>query len=252
MVSLDQKFVTVEKGKQSFDYVLKLSSLSSGNRITIPFNSHKRLQYWLSKPGAVLKQACQISEDRMKLYVEFPDEAPRTTGRVLGVDVGINKLLTTSDNVFLGTTWKALSLKIRRCKVGSAGRQRAYRERDQFINRTVNLLPWSELRAIGIEDLKGMKTGKSKNRGKAFRKALAPWLYRRLLNRIEVKAEENRVRPLRVPAANSSRECPRCGMVSKLNRTGENFVCIRCGHAADADYVGASNVLARTMQILGS
>jgi hypothetical protein len=251
-ISLDAKFVSIEEGEKSFDYALRLSTLRSGKKVTIPFNAHKRLQYWLSKPGASLKQACQLSENCLKLYVEIPDDIPQSSGRVLGVDIGINKLITTSDNQQIGKNWRQLSTRIRAAKPGSENRKQLCRARTQFINHAVNQLPWSELSAIGIEDIKGMKTGKKATRGKTFRKALAPWLYRQLLSRIEVKASENRVRCLRVPAVNSSRECPRCGMVSKLNRRGEDFTCVSCGHNADADYVGASNILTRTLTILGS
>lgn len=54
------------------------------------------------------------------------------------------------------------------------------------------------------------------------------------------------------PPANTSRECPSCGTVSVDNRHGENFLCVACGYKADADFVGALNVLARTRRLLGS
>jgi hypothetical protein len=41
-------------------------------------------------------------------------------------------------------------------------------------------------------------------------------------------------------------------LVSKDNRRGESFCCTSCGHAADADTVGAVNGLVRTRQLLGS
>jgi putative transposase len=120
------------------------------------------------------------------------------------------------------------------------------------MNKVVNQLPWTELNTIGIEDIKSLKKGKKQNRGKVFRKALAPWTYAKLLKRIEVKAQENRVRLVKVSPAYSSQECPVCGMVSKMNRKGEDFNCIRCSYKADADYVGAVNVLVRTLQTMGS
>ena len=47
-----------------------------------------------------------------------------------------------------------------------------------------------------------------------------------------------------VPAANTSRTCPACGHVSAENRRSQAvFACVSCGHAANADHVGALNVL---------
>lgn len=49
-----------------------------------------------------------------------------------------------------------------------------------------------------------------------------------------------------VDARNTSRTCPECGHGAKENRvTQANFACVRCGFAANADHVGATNVLNR-------
>src|SRR5512147_971438 len=49
-----------------------------------------------------------------------------------------------------------------------------------------------------------------------------------------------------VDARNTSRTCPECGYIAKENRvTQAEFECVRCGLAANADHVGAMNVLNR-------
>ncbi len=45
--------------------------------------------------------------------------------------------------------------------------------------------------------------------------------------------------------AYTSQECPNCGYVHKDNRNGEEFICIKCGFAENADVVGAWNILRR-------
>src|SRR5437016_5211690 len=91
------------------------------------------------------------------------------------------------------------------------------------LNSNINQLPFNNVRVIGVEALHDMKRGKQSIRGKSFRKAMAPWTYRRVLNRIECKAQENRVLLVRVDSANTSRTCPACGAVHKDNRRGEKF-----------------------------
>jgi hypothetical protein len=249
---LDAKFVSVEVGQKSFDLILRLSVLRKGSRITLPTRRTRVLNKWLSRPGARWIQGCALSEEGIILWVEIPDEEPRLEGRVLGIDLGLNKLLSSSDGHFYGTDFKRIRDKIRRRKPGSKGRQRAFRERENYINATLNQLPWEELSVLGVEALQDMKRGKQKNRGKNFRKAIAPWTYRWALNRASHKAPENRVRLVENDPANTSRECPQCGTVRKENRRGETFHCVHCGYTADADYVGAVNVLARTLATLGS
>lgn len=47
-----------------------------------------------------------------------------------------------------------------------------------------------------------------------------------------------------VPPKNTSRTCPECGHVSAENRKSQaHFECVSCGHEANADVVGAINVL---------
>jgi Putative transposase DNA-binding domain len=123
--------------------------------------------------------------------------------------------------------------------------------RDHYINHAVKQLPWHRLLAIGFEDLNGLKRGKSPTRGKNFRIAAAPWTYRRVRQRIECLALENRVLPVAVDPRGISRTCPACGEDDRRNRTGEVFRCIACGHKGDVDFVGARNISTKILAALG-
>lgn len=248
---LDAKFVVIEDGRGSFDLIVRLSTLHKRHPIVIPTKHTAVSRKWLARNGARLIQGCALSENALTIFVELPEEPPKEEGDVLGMDIGVNKLLSTSDGQHYGREFKAIRDKIRRRKPGSKSRQRAHRERDHFINRTLNQLPWANLRALGVEDLHDMKRGKGK-RGKAFRKAMAPWTYRQVLTRATLKAQENRVLLVAVDPANTSRTCPACKVVSKKSRKGEDFKCISCLHEEDADTVGALEILDRTLRLLGS
>jgi IS605 OrfB family transposase len=247
---LDGKFVSVEPGRKSFDLIVRISSLEKGHRITVPTRKTEPLNKWLKRGDFI--QGCGLSETGLVLWVGCEDQEPKTSGRSLGIDQGVNKLLSDSDGKFYGKDFKIIRDKIKRRVRGSKGKLRAIRERENFINRNLNLLPWTEINTLGMEDLKGLKKGKRKDRDKNFRKAMAPWTYRQVLNRTKAKAEENRVRLLLVPPANTSRTCPQCRVVSKKSRIGEYFRCVACDHTQDADIVGALNVLDRTIRLTGS
>jgi IS605 OrfB family transposase len=248
---LDSRHVIVEDGEHAFDLIVKLSTLKSGNRTIIPTKHTTMTRKWLSKPNAKFIQGCALSESSLTLWVDVPVQSDKQDGRVIGIDMGVNKLMADSDCNFYGRDFKSISSKIRRKKPKSEAKQRAIKERDNFIGRAVNQLPWSKLKAIGVEDLTGIKTGKKKNRGRQFRKAMAPWIVRQVVNRISNKASENRVRLIKVNPTNTSRTCPICGGVSKENRKGEMFQCIACGYKGDADHIGALNILAKTFVTLG-
>jgi hypothetical protein len=243
--------VTVEEGRKSFDLVVKLSTLHPRERIAIPTRKTRVINKWLSMPGARIIQGCALSEKALVIWIEFPEPPKRQTGDIIGIDVGINKLLVTSENEIIGDDWKAVSAKVRRRRSGSKGKRRARIARDRYVNRKVRQLPWYRLQAIGFEDLKGLKTGKSKSRGKNFRIAAAPWVYRRVRQRIECLASENRVRPIAVDPRGTSRTCPECGEEDRRNRKGEAFRCVACDHMGDADFIGARNVSIKALAALG-
>ena len=237
---------TVEPGRGSFDFVLKISGLVTGKRIMLPFKSHKRLNYWLAKPGAKLLNGCIINGEKAVLWIDLPDLPVKSDGDKLGIDIGLNKLMVDSDGEIYGTRIKEICAKVRRKKSGCKGKQRARRERDQYIRWAVKRLPWSRLKIVAVEQLKNLKTGKKSNRSKLFRKTIAPWTYCQALERIGQLAEENRVLVVTINPRGTSRTCPSCSWEAKANRVGEKFLCQVCGYNADADFVGAQNIIAKT------
>ncbi len=244
---LDAKFVTVREADLShFDYIVKLSTLKKGTRMAIPFCSHSRLQHWLDKPEAQLKDGCILPPDYLTLWVEMPDPTTKTTGDEIGADIGYDRLLVTSDGEILDDgDHKRICQKIARKTSGSKAIRKARKERHNHIGAVVNRLPWSAIKTIVVEDLKHLKRGKRTNRNKNFRKALSPWTYRQVIARIKQKAQEYGVLVVAVDPRNTSRECPMCGAANKENRQGAVFCCVSCGHRDNADKVGAINILRR-------
>lgn len=75
--------------------------------------------------------------------------------------------------------------------------------------------------------------------------------WRQFLGILHGKAEKAGRRVVGVNARNTSRTCPPCGHVATGNRVNQaEFVCQRCRHTANADIVGAVNVLSRAGLVL--
>lgn len=237
------------KGEE-FDYAVKLSGLVKGSPITIPIRSHRVLSKWLAMDGAKLKNGVVLGDDYVMLYVEILDMPEKTFGIDLGLDTGYRKLAATSDGLssaFYGTDFKAVCNAVKRKKPGSKGKARSQAARAQYINFELKKIPWDSTKRIAVEDLTGLKlrTQTKEKSSKQSRKTMAPWTYRQVLNRVEQLAQEHRVRLVYVDPRNTSRRCPACGLVAKENRVKEDFCCVACNHSGDADYIGATNILAR-------
>lgn len=240
---LDGKFAKLVLGpvpRAGYDLTVRLSSLKKGKRLELPSKRTRVLNRWLSMPGAELVAGCGLGDDDLLiLWVKFPAPAKRAAGPVLGVDVGVTKLLATSDGAFLGRSFRSVRDKVRRRKPGSRGRRRARRERDQLVCALTKRLPWSRIRAVAFEDLSGIKRGKRRGRGRAFRRAMAPWRPPLVAKRLSCLAQEHGVYDVLVPPRGNSTTCLHCGHRARKNRKGCTFCCVRCGFTADADHVGA-------------
>jgi transposase len=116
---------TIEPGLGSFDLVVRLSTLRPKERITIPRRKTCVLNKWLPRPGARLVQGCALSEKTIVVRVEFPEPKAREGADVIGIDVGIRKLIATSDEQAIGEDWRQISARVRRRRPGSKGKRRA-------------------------------------------------------------------------------------------------------------------------------
>ncbi len=203
-----------------------------------------------------------------------------TVKSAVGIDVGINKLISLSDGSFVENPKFATNkqtrrrLRIRQRRVnrkvkGSNNRQKAGIEvaklhkkitdkRNDYqwkaANKVVNTAD-----AIVREDLniKGMKSrcqpkkvqgrfmanGQSAKRG--LNRSISDASWAQLFAKIAWLAVKAGKPVLSVNPKFTSQECSACHHVSKTNRDGEKFVCEECGHIDHADTQASRTILHR-------
>jgi len=140
--------VRVEPGRGRFDPVVRLSTLRPGEPITVPTRKNRVLNTRLAKPGARLIQGCTLSKKGF-VWVEVPEPKARQSGDVIGVDVGINKLIAPGEEQAIGKDWRQISVRVRRRHAASTGKRRALLACDHFIKHAAKQWPWDRLSAVG-------------------------------------------------------------------------------------------------------
>lgn len=244
-MTLSSQIVRIEKSRNSFDLWLILSSVGKEIKLYIPLKKHRQFLRW-EKTG---KTAASVVIHREYVQISFDIETggKKDDGKLVGIDAGINHLMTTSEREFLGNDIKPLISKIKRKRQGSKAYKRAKKELSYYIHKTVrDYIAERDLRLIVTEKLKDLKLNtKEKNKTKEFRKTLSNWNYRELLNIIQMRCEENRVSFRSVSPYKTSQKCPRCTHTQRENRRGEEFECLKCGYREQADFVGSLNILTR-------
>lgn len=246
---LDYRFIELQENKHSnsYDYWVKLATLNKGKPMLVPIRSYDYAQQYfkdwqLLKGGRLLKKQANWF---LELTFEKETPAKREKGKVIGIDIGIKKLIVTSENKEHGKDIEKLMDKIQRKKQKSKAFHQALKERDYYVNRTVKTLNWNKLKAIVAENIKNIKrnTAKQRRLRKAFRTKFQRWTYSQLLNRIKLTAEATGVHLQLVNPAHTSQTCSQCGAVHKQNRISEIFKCGNCGYTQDADYNASLNIL---------
>lgn len=246
-ITLDNRFISVQDSKNSFDYWIKISTSEKGKPILVPVKSYnyanKYFGTWtLIKGGKLIK-----TKKGWSLILSFEKETykKKNIGKFIGIDIGIKKLIVDSDGKEYGKNIERLMDKIQRKQQGSKAFERALKERDCYINKTVKELPFKEMKIIAMENIKDIKknTKKEKRLNKQFRSKFQRWTYSKLISRVEQLSEVAGVQCLKVAPAFTSQTCNRCGFVHKLNRNGEIFKCKNCGYTLDADFNASLNIL---------
>jgi putative transposase len=194
------------------------------------------------------------------LHVVVKKEVPdvQETEKTIGVDRGVKRPAVTSDGRFLGNPrWRAIEERLlslrRRLQgkgTGSAKRHlkclndrlaRFRRDCDHVLSKRL-VRSVSPGDTLVFEDLIGIRDN-AKARGRTNRRLLHSWSFARLGSFVSYKAALWGVKIANVDPSDTSRRCPKCGLIDKKNRrTQSTFRCVRCGYERNADLVGAWNI----------
>jgi IS605 OrfB family transposase len=240
-----------------------VSILTLSGRIFVPVVWQGR---WLGATGTTLRGAADLIYRQGRFYLAVVievSEPPRWPEPVrwLGVDLGIVNLATDSDGTAYGgkvvraVRYRNRQLRSRLQAKGTKSAKRLLRKRrrrESRFARDVNHVISKAIvreakgtgRGIKLEDLSGIRsrvTVRTAQRADAH-----SWAFYQLRRFIAYKAKLAGVPVVLVDPRNTSRECPRCGMIDKRNRaTRDVFCCIRCGLAGPADHIAARNISGR-------
>jgi len=221
---------------EEFDLWLSVLTVTPRVRVKLPCKKYKKFNTALEK--GKLRKSFKIKKIRGSYYaiffVEFPEMKTENT-HVVGLDVGLNNTVATSDGSFFGEDLRDLRIrtKWRQYNKGlSAFKQGLNRVAKELIKTYKNT-------DFGVEKL--LFKGK-KGRSKTFRRRNNNWAYSFLSKRLEVLGCFEGFKAFHRNPRHSSQRCPMCMCINKANRKGEKFLCVNCGFTEHADTVGALNL----------
>lgn len=256
-----------------------------GRRVFLPkigwvgyFNHHRKFK---GRPKNVTVSR-EADGWYMSVQVEIELKEPVHPSRsIVGGDRGVaNLLCLSSGEVFsaassLKALWNKLSIaqrklsrmvkfsanwKKQQIKVAKIYRKMARVRQDRLhwistrISKNHAIVVLENLKVAAMsKSAKGTidQPGKSVGAKSSLNRSILAQGWTMLANMLEYKQAWRGGRVLYVPAHHTSQTCPVCQHVSADNRrTQASFRCVQCGYSGHADFVAATNILARGHRVL--
>lgn len=252
-INLNSDLIYIQDSKKakSFDLWVRIGSVF-GNRYSLIMPTKKHKQFNKMKvDGFELCSSATLRKNNkgqyfVDVYFEKADLSQKeTTTKSIGVDLGINKLLSLSDGRTLGNDIKRLIHKLHNRKIGSKNYEQTIAEIKCYIGNSVNKIGIENYDLIVMEDLKNITQNTKGRINKATRKLLGNWNVALTYRRIEDKCNVRGTKLVFVNPSYTSQTCSHCGVIHKESRKGEMYKCKECGSVMDADINGAINILHR-------
>jgi len=235
---LDSRFVSFDfENETSFDIWLTFSSLGNKLKIEIPL---KKTKHFNSLNGKI-KTGIRLNAKHVTFMFESEVEK-KTIGETIGLDIGINVVVTTSNGQFKeedehGWTFNKIIQRLNKKVKGSKGYAKVQQQRTSFINWNINNLNLSNVKTLKLEKIKNVRKGKRTSR------FLNRWTYAEIKGKLELTCEKLGVQVIYVSPTYTSQRCSSCGWVRRGNRKGQEFRCNQCSNTMNADLNAARNIV---------
>lgn len=246
----------------SYNIEKKVVSIwTTRGRVKIPFACGSYQDWFLQHRKGESDLVCARGEFYLLATCEIDEPTPKETEYILGIDLGIVNIATDSTGQqFSGKTiddcrernarlrkelqQKGTRSAKRKLKRFSGKQARFQKNENHRIAKQLVLKAKGSDNNIAVENLTGIR-GRTTVR-KAERARLGNWGFHQLKTFLAYKAKLYGVHLIEVDPRNTSRTCTDCGYCDKKNRKSQSeFVCLKCGHAENADVVGAKNIALR-------
>lgn len=205
-----------------------------------------------------------VKNNKVYLHIAFEKEIIEipSTGKLVGIDRGINNIAVTSLNQFYGggilknlvNKQKRLRKQLQSKGTKSAKRhlKKLSKKEKQFradINHQISRKIINSLNpgdTIVLEELTGIR---NKRIRKPQRILINNWGFYQLEQFLIYKAKSKSIRVEYIDARYTSQMCSKCSFIAKSNRkTQSGFCCKKCGFKLNADLNASRNICAKAIR----
>lgn len=200
--------------------------------------------------------------NKVYLHIVFQKDIAdvKKTGKLIGIDRGINNIAVTSENKFytgdkvkeIHNRYQTLRNKLQSKGTPSAKRhlkklskqERRFRAdiNHQISKEIVESLSPGD--TIVLENLSGIR---NKRRNKAVRTLINNWSYFQLEQFLIYKAAARGIFVEYIDARYTSQRCSKCGHIERSNRKQDSFCCKQCNFKLNSDLNASRNIVIKAL-----
>jgi IS605 OrfB family transposase len=259
--------VVIERSRTpEFDFWLRISTLDVGHPMRIPIQLYDRAKQTLTQFPR-LCSSVTLNRRGDEWYATFVVErkGPKSSSsRLIGVDIGMTTIITTSEARHYGEVSAELAHRVERADEKRRRKQKlnaclkrknqptlslndhkveafARNEIGRALNQMLNDLPGGTQVALERLSVKDMRM-KSRQMNRRLRASQLAYVR----DKLKFKLDERGIRYRSVQAAYTSQQCAKCGFTISMNRRSQaEFRCLWCGYEANADENAAQVIAER-------
>jgi hypothetical protein len=254
-----------------FDFWLRISTLDAGRPVRYPIKLYERAKETLAQfprlcSGVTLNQ--RDGAWYATFVVERKGPKPQSS-QVVGVDIGMVSIISTSDGQGYGQVSAELRRRVERANAKRRRKQKlnaclkrknqpvvslcddkaeafARNEIGRALNQMLDELPAGTKVALERLTVKDMRF-KSRQMNRALRASQLGYVRDKLKFKLdEARTCSHGIRYRSVRAAYSSQQCSQCGFTLSMNRRSQaEFLCLWCGFEANPDENAAQVIAER-------
>jgi putative transposase len=220
-------------------------------------------EYYLQTYGGWDIRSATLSKAGKELFLnvvvakEIEPAAHCSSNKVVGIDLGINNLATTSEKQFFrGVRTHIARFQRLRSKLQSKGTKSARKHLKRMhgrqarfmgsVNHEISKRIVSRITAGDIVVMENLWGIRSRRRGKTLNRLLSNWAFAQLRNFVEYKCIRKCAIFLTVPPHYSSKTCSRCHEICSVRPGNAGFFrCLNCGYSCNADLNASFNLRER-------
>jgi len=264
-------YLSVRYDARSFSFKPDMVSLTSiEGRLKIPIQVpryFKRYLDWTIRTADLIYRKGKLF---LNVVVSKNINIDCSTGKTIGVDVGINNLAVTSERQFFkGVKGKLIRFHRLRRKLQAKGTRSAMRKLKRVSGRQRRFMadlnhriskgiiePLDKGDCIVMEDLSEIRdrvTIKGKRKGKVLNRMTNNWAFYQLQRFIDYKASHRGVWVAYVSPHYTSKICSNCGEIYSIRPKKQGFFkCLHCGFSCNSDLNASRNLRERLKPLVNS